>query len=359
MADGSQEVLDTIPSFTQGEQPPAVPSGDAQPHVETSPAPGAEGVQPGEPGPPKTALEAAERVMATEAKGVSPPSKPQDGKPQEAKPPLDPKAAEDARLPFANHPRWKEVTSENRILRVAKEKNETAIKELEPKAQTYDDLTGFVRDSGLSKDDFAAMLSIGAAIRNDPFQAYEMLKPIMARIESMVGERLPQDLQTAVDNQSMTPEAASAIARSRAEATVYKGQAAAANQRFQETENQRQQREADEHAQGVVQDIGACIDTWASRDPDADKKRPFVEEAIELELRRIEGRGETIRSADDVQKLINTAVDQVNKRMRSFAPAPQARSGPLPSGGTPPNAAPTPKTSLEAAQLGLARAAPA
>lgn len=364
MADGSQgssDVLDSIPSFTEGgKTPPAggEGSGAAKPAQDGGQQGADSGAtQSGEANAPKNALEAAERVMAAQA-GASPASKqPQDGKPQE-KGAAGAKDAADAALPFKDHPRWKEVTSELRMQRVAREKNEAAIKELEPKAKGYDDLRGFLGDNNLGHEDFAAMLAIGAAIRNDPLEAVRLLQPVWDMLQQRVGEVLPDDLKQAVAAGQMTEEAARAISRSRAEAAISKGRLQDNERRSAESRQRDERRQEEERADGMARQISDYVDTWATRDPDAEQKLPFVNQEIELALRRIESQGKTIRDAADAKALVDWAVKQVEDRIRSFAPRRQAQAGGLPAGqGGASNTAPAPKTSLEAAELALARTA--
>lgn len=351
----SNEVLDRIPAFT-GESTPAPDT--STPQQETG-QDGGEQAQSSEPGTPKTALEAAERVMerAREASLASA-QQPQPGAPQEPlKAQADELKAGDAKLPFAQHPRWKEATSEIRILRVAKEKNEAAIKDLEPKAGTFDQLSGWLRENNLGQQDLTNLFAIGSAVRNDPIKAHELLKPIMEELESMIGERLPQDLQNAVAQGSMTEEAARAIARARGEATIYKGRSESLEQRRQQETAEREAQEQQRHADTLVQSIVAHTEAWAARDPDAARKRPFVEEAVELELRKRDAAGNAPRSAEEATQIVDAVVKAVNDRFRAMTPQRRpVTSGILPNGATPPSqSAPIPKSSLEAAQLALSR----
>ena len=346
--DGSQEILDSIPTLADGAPAPAPDTGTG-----SDPAAG-EGAQSGE-GQPKTALEAAERVMG-QVKDAPPASaKPQDGKPPADGKAPDAKTAADAQLPFKDHPRWKEVTSENRILRVAKEKNETAIKELEPKAQTYDELSGWLKENQLGKDDFAQLLAIGSAVRNDPIEAYKLLQPIMEQLETLVGERLPQDLQQAVANGQITEDAAKQIAKSRGEASVYKGRAETLQRRDAETREQRDREQQERHAETIVQGVVAHVDSWAKRDPDAERKRPFVEEGIENELRRRDMNGTPPRNSEEAAEIVRAVVKSVDDRFRSLMPTPKPKVGILPQTGAPQTGTAMPKSSLEAAQLALSQ----
>lgn len=361
MPDGSDpsDILDVIPSFREGggSAAPAGSEGGGGAPAADGGAGAPDKTQSGEAQPPKNALEAAERVMAQRA-GASPASdKPQDGKPQDQKAIAGAKdQPADAALPFKDHPRWKEVTSENRMLRVAREKNETAIKELEPKAKGYDDLRGYLSENNLRHDDFAAMLAIGAAIRNDPMEAVRLLQPIWERLQQMVGEVLPDDLKQAVAAGQMTEEAARIASRARAEAAVATGRLKDVERRTAESRDQQEREAEDRRVDGVARQISDYVDTWAERDPDAEQKLPFVNQEIELALRRIESAGRTIRSADEVKKLVDWAVKQVEDRVRSFGPRRAATAGALPAGdGGASNTAPVPKTSLEAAELALQR----
>lgn len=308
----------------------------------------------GEDAAPKTALEAAQRVMAKEGKKTST-EEPQGktdtdaaGKPEEKDKPKE-ADAEDANLPFKDHPRWKTVSSENRILKVAKEKNEAAIKELEPKAKTFDDLTTYLRDNNLQRDDFQQGLSIMAAIRNDPAKAYELMLPIMERLESLVGARLPDDLKAKVEAGQIDAESAREMAKARGRVEIEKT--------ARETLEQRQAREAEERTRGeqqrvmndVTQALNAWDAEWAGRDPDAAKLRPFV-----LDLLLIEGQKKPPTNNVEARELAERCVVEARKRLAGFIPAPQPKEGVLPTGGaSTATTTPVPKSSLEAAQAAL------
>jgi len=168
--------------------------------------------------------------------------------------------------------------------------------------------------------------------------------------------RLPQDLQNAVAAGQIAPEAAQAIARSRGEATLYKGRAETLEQRRQQDQQQRQAEEAQRQADTLVQGIVAHVDSWAKRDPDAARKRPFVEEAIELELRKRDADGKAPSTVEEAMQIVDGIVKAVNDRFLRLIPARRpVTSGILPTGSQAPSSAPVPKSSLEAAQLALQR----
>lgn len=321
----------------------------AAPGGEQAPPEGGEKV--GEHAEPKTALEAAKRVMAKGSKQDS------DTKPQAETQPTtktDEKASkevDDDKLPFKDHPRWREMSSENRILKVAKEKNEEAIKSLEPKARTLDDLSTFLSNNSLGKEDFASALSIMQAIRNDPSKALELLQPIVGELEGLVGVRLSPDLQAKVDSGELNAQHALEISRARGGERLARSRA--------ESIEQRQQREADDRRRGdeeaqlnvVVDTINAAEAEWAKRDPDAAKLRPLLEDRL-LAV----GGMNPPRNSEEARKLFEDCLVHVRKQASGFVPAPREKTGVLPVGGATVSAAPIPKSSLDAAKAALASA---
>ena len=304
--------------------------------------------------PPKTALEAAQRVMAKEGK------QPSDEKPQpdtakpatEAKPDEKKGAAEedDSNLPFKEHPRWKKMSSEHRMLKVAKEKNEDAIKALEPKAKTFDELTVYLRENNLARDDFQQGLTIMAAIRNDPAKAFELLRPVMERLELTVGERLPEDLKAKVEAGTIDADTAKELARTRGAAAIAKGRAETLEQR-QARETEERQRAADDgQLQSVVDTLNSWDVEWMKRDPDAAKLRPFVQDLL-----IVDGSLKPPRNAEEARQLAEACVAKARQRLTGFIPAPKPKEGVLPTGGAHVETSVVPKSSLEAAHAALLR----
>jgi hypothetical protein len=341
---------------------PAAPAADAP---ASTAAPQGDGAKPagdtepkGDAEPPKTALEAAQRVMAKEG------SQPSDAKPQQsgdaqkptpaeaAKSPEDKGAAaedDDSKLPFKDHPRWKKMSSEHRMLKVAKEKNEEAIKSLEPKAKAVDDLTGYLRDNNLEREDFQNGLTIMAAIKSDPAKAYGLLRPIMDRLELATGARLPDDLKAKVEAGTVDAETAAELARTRAAEARARTQAESIQQRTTHDTQERERQELEGQIKVVTDTMNAWDAEWMKRDPDAAKLRPFVEDLLMLE-----GSAKPPRNAEEARALCERAVTKARERLGAFVPAPKPKEGRLPDGGLPVETAVVPKSSLEAAQAALA-----
>lgn len=349
-AESSQETEVTATEATEQTTTAAPPETKEAP----APAPAASETKEGEKAAPKTPLEAAKRVMAQEEKQASEKSKTESTQPPPAaadKPKDGVTAEEDeAKLPFKDHPKWKEISSQNRILKVAKEKNEAAIAELTPKAKTHEDLHSYLTENRLSADDFRNMLTIGAAMRNDPFAAYDMLLPIMQQLEGIVGVRLPADLQAQVTAGQVTPEVASELARTRAARAAEEDRRKHAEEVAQAARD-REAQSAEERVGGeVVASFNAWEKDWKARDPDYDKKLPLVMRTLEASW----GKGEAPRSPEEARQQAERALEEVNKHLSGIISIPQPKSGILPpGGGATTTARPIPQSSIDAARAAI------
>lgn len=355
MADGTQtpEVVVEKPAEAPagGEAAPVQkPEGD-KPAEKAAPA---EGEKKGADAAPKSALEAAKAVMAKEQKPGSA-EKPLDGKPltDQAADVAKPAGGEDAPDPrFKDDPLYKEMSSKLRIGKVAQEKNETAIKVLEPKAKVHDDLVSFLSENNLGRDDFANGMSIMQAVRNDPAKAYELLRPVMERLESMVGVRLPDDLQAKVNAGQIDATTAHELARSRGSESLAREQTKRLQEKQQRDAEQRTRAEAEQSENAVMDTVVSTLNAaeieWAKSDPDAAKLKPLVNDIL-----MVAGVAKPPRNAEEAKALYTSSVQEAKRRAAGFTPTPQSKTGILPPGGAAVNTTPVPKSSLDAARAAL------
>ena len=305
----------------------------------------------GEDAAPKTALEAAQAVMAKGAKDAAG-EKPQGETQPPAKDAADkakPDADDDSTLPFKDHPRWKEMSSSNRILKVAKEKNEQAIAQMEPRVKAHDALLGFFDTNNLNQQDVAQGLTIMAAVRNDPAKAYELLAPIVEGLREMVGETIPADIKAKIDGGLIDEATGRELAKKRAEAGLAQSRATALEERTQREREERERQGEEGQISAIEVALNSWGDEWRKRDPDVAKKQPLLESMLEAAWARNPPRTpeEARRQADEVLASLET-------HTRAFRPAPTAKNGNLPVGGaSTTTAAPVPQSSLEAAKLAL------
>lgn len=353
-ADDTQVVDQTAKPDAESSAPDTSKT-DAPADKAAAPEKAPEGEKQGEAAP-KTALEAAKRVMAKEGKTPSE-GKAADGEqssPEKSEGAKDASTRDDEPEPSVkNSPAYRKLSSEHRILAKAKEMNEAAIKELEPKAKTYDQLATYITESNLSKDDFQEGLAVMRALRNDPVEAYKRLKPIMDQLETTLGERLPDDLKAKVESGHIDEATARELARARGGERVAREKAEALQQRQQREIQERQQRdeqsEVDRQVEEVVGALNAAEVEWTKSDPDAPKLKRLLNQAV-----MVNGQLNPPKNAAEAKALFENSLKEVRKELGLFAPRPQAKDGMLPHGAPPNQATPVPKSSLEAAQAALA-----
>lgn len=353
-AEATQDVPDTTKPDAAEAPAPDAGKPDAAPDQAAPDAKAPEGEKKGVDAAPKTALEAAERVMAKEGK------KPSEGKAADgsesttksdgAKP--DATRDDEPDPSVKNHPAYRKLSSEHRILAKAKEMNEAAIKELEPKAKTYDQLATFITESNLSKDDFQQGLAIMKAVRNDPHEAYKLLRPVMDHLETTLGERLPEDLQAKVTAGQIDEATARELARARGSERIAREQAETLRQRQAREQQERQEREqrseTDRQVEEVVGALNAVGAEWEKSDPDAPKLKRLLNKAI-----MVNGQLNPPKNAAEAKKLFADSLKEVREELGMFGHRPQPKDGPLPHGVPPNSTVQVPKTSLEAAQAAL------
>lgn len=202
----------------------------------------------------------------------------------------------------------------------------TRVAELEPKAQALEAFHSITRNANLNKDDVNTIFHIGGLMKNDPVKAWEVLKPIVAQLQEIVGEIIPKDLQDQITTGRITQDAAKELSRLRAE----KGVNISTQQQNTERENQNRAAQAAESAQTLQRDVGGAItkweNDWKASDPDYSLKSSRVSEAIELELNRAiilakEGKPNNLpRSVEEAVKMANDVKKRVEKEMRQLLP---------------------------------------
>jgi hypothetical protein len=230
------------------------------------------------------------------------------------------------------------------------------IADLSPKAEKFEQIQRFVDDAGLSKDDVNQGFDVMRNLKTDPFKAYEQLRPIMDQLESIVGVRLPDDLQQDVMQGRITEAHARELSRAR-------GQAAVTGQQLQRTT---QRVEADRQTQAIeaqVNDVASAVTEWekttGSKDPDWKLKQSRITELVELEVMRRQAKEPRyFPSKEEAIEMSKKALERVNAELKSLRPARRAiATTPGADAGSTRTTVAAPKSMLEAAKIGLQRAA--
>lgn len=282
----------------------------------------------------KSAVEkepAPEASSAPEGEKVEPEAKEEA---QEA----EPKAEDDANLPFHNHPRWKAVLAERDSFR-------------EP-AENYGKITEFMGNHGLAPEEVAEGFEIMALLKSgDPVKLGEAREWFSSRLQSLddsLGNTLPEDLQTRVDEGLIDDDTAQELARTRAAAALRAEQDTARDAKAAEAAGMEQ---ATAVQTGIVNAVQAWEERAKASDPDYAKKAELVIATSRAILARP---GVVAPSTpEEAVALAEKALAEVNGHFKGLMPKPRAIA-PVPA-STSTVAKPAPTSLRGAVAAALAR----
>lgn len=263
-----------------------------------------------------TMLESVKAALSPDRQGESPAPQTQEKKAEpdakaEGEPDPDPDELTDEE---AQHLKEETRRRIDQLLNQRKSLREE-VKTLQTKAETADRLNNFMQQTGVTGDDFNKACEIMAAMKTgNPHKAWELLSPIVAQFQQVLGTVLPNDLQEQVRLGYITEPHAQEIARLRSQnhySTVREQQAA------ERAEQEARQREV----QSLVAVASDTANKWEqakrTSDPDWHLKADRVHELVELHVVR----NGCPRSAEDVTKMLNDIHVKVTKEIKRFQPA--------------------------------------
>lgn len=210
---------------------------------------------------------------------------------------------------------------------------DSEIASLSPKAAEYDKIDTFIKNAGLRPEDVSSTFQMAALLRSDKRGALEKLRPLLANLERELGETLPSDLQTRVDQGYLTEEDARAVARSAAHARL-------AESRATELTEQQRVDETNRATKQLTDTTVSAVETWekqkSATDPDWSSKREEVAEQVEIAIERKsrELKRPYFPTADEAVKLSEAAVEKVNGRFKRFAPRLKQIDPPVTAGAS-------------------------
>lgn len=197
------------------------------------------------------------------------------------------------KLPFHNHPRWKEMVSERDSLK--------------PKADQYEKITTFMSTNRLSAEEMAQGMQVMALMKNNPVEAYKVLQGYVQNLAPLTGEVLPEDLKKEVEDGFIPESRAKELARLQAErqySETYQRQVAEEREREYQALKERQMYDA--------------VVTWEAqekaKDPDWDKKYEMVMDRVRTLM--ASGRPQSSSEAVEVAR---RALSDINSRLRPLA----------------------------------------
>lgn len=230
------------------------------------------------------------------------------------------------KVPFHNHPRWKEMVAEREALK--------------PKADQYEKITTFMKQNALSEQEMVEGFNIMAMMKQDPAKAYKALRGYADKLAPLAGEILPEDLKKRVDDGFDSEESAKELARLRAERDF-----AAARQK------EAAERLEFERAAQVEREIYSAVTSWEqteeAKDPDWSKKYNLVSDRVSVLLTT-----ERPANPSDAIKLARRALADVNASLSSVT----GRNTPIKAPTSSMSSAstrPTPRSLLDVVKYGL------
>jgi hypothetical protein len=150
--------------------------------------------------------------------------------------------------------RFREVLSENKQLK-------SEVDELQTIRSQLSEITVAAQKSGLEDQLVADLWATPLLFAQDPVAAVQKLREATERLAEMVGDKLPSELQTKVDDGYLTEEDARELSRARAEAARLRQM-----QEYESAEREKQSRESQ------LRSLGDAVNTYqqslVQNDPD-------------------------------------------------------------------------------------------
>lgn len=197
------------------------------------------------------------------------------------------------------------------------------VETLRPTSEIGRELQHFTQAHDLSGEDVINALHIAAVLRRGDYKSfYEMVSPYVRTAQEYLGVVLPEDLQSMVQQQQMTENAAREFARVRFD----QQRAQIENTRMNEAG---QAYFAQQARSTVATSVSDYENRLAANDPDYAQKAGFVQRAASAMLRE---RGGQISSPQEAIDIVRAAYDEVNSHFRKLERSKQRPTPPQPGG---------------------------
>lgn len=203
----------------------------------------------------------------------------------------DPKAQE--KLPFHNHPRWKEMLSEREALK--------------PRAEQYDKIVNFMNTNSLTPSEMADGMRVMALMKHNPAAAYEQLQAYMKTLAPFTGEELHPDVKSKVDDGFVDPETAKELSRLKAEKEFL-------NKRSEEIYQAQIAQQQAVQQKSMYDAVVGWEASEKARDPDWAVKYEMVQDRVRTLLASAKP-----STPEEAVMLAKRALSDVNDRLRPLA----------------------------------------
>ena len=218
-------------------------------------------------------------------------------------------------------------------------------------AEVTQTLRNFLVTNDIAREDFQLTLDLAAAMRRGDFQAFLTgVGPYVQLATQALGITLPQDLQGEVQQGRVSFDAAAQMSRDRYARALAEQRAT----RVTQVANTQQTAAQQQHlSRTIEQTVSAWENGIRQNDPDYGRKEETVRNFL---WAVVQERGAP-QSPEHAVEIAKEAYSRANRTLQTFAPQRQpTRAVPSSINRAASGARPEPRSMMEAAELGLARA---
>ena len=222
---------------------------------------------------------------------------------------------------------------------------------LRAEADVTQTLRNFLVTNDIAREDFQLTLDLAAAMRRGDFKMFlEGVGPYVQLATQALGITLPPDLQGEVAQHRMTFDAAAQVSRDRYARALAEQRATRVTQVATTQASTAQQQHL---SRSIEQNVSAWEQGIRASDPDYGRKEETVKNFLWAVVQE-RGAPQTPEHAVEIAK---EAYARANRSIQQFAPQrPATRAVPSSINRAASGARPEPRSMMEAAELGLARA---
>jgi hypothetical protein len=240
-----------------------------------------------------------------------------------------------------------------RIRKLLDQRNEarTEVTHFKAEAEVTQTLRNFLVTNDIAREDFQLTLDLAAAMRRGDFTSFlEGVGPYVQLATQALGITLPPDLQTEVQQGRVTFDAAAQMSRDRYARALAEQRATRVTQVANTQHTAAQQQNL---SRSIEQTVSAWENGIRQTDPDYGRKEETVRNFLWAVVQE-RGAPQTPEHAVEIAK---EAYARANRTLQTFAPQRQpTRAVPSSINRAASGARPEPRSLMEAAELGLARA---
>lgn len=299
----------------------------------------------------ETLLEAVLKAVQPEDAGEGEASA-ETSPPSESAPSPDAKTGDADKGPdLSKDPTSEELATYKKGTRERIEKLLTERNSFRAEAEVTQTLRNFLVTNDIAREDFQLTLDLAAAMRKGDFKSFlEGVGPYVQLATQALGITLPPDLQGEVQQGRISFDAAAQVSRDRYARAL-------AEQRATRVTQVATTQATTAQTQALQRDIQGTVEAWEAgirqTDPDYGRK----EETVRNFLWAVVNERGVPNSKEAAVEIAKEAYARANKTFSNFAPQRQAtRAVPSSINRAASGARPEPKSMMEAAELGLARA---